>query len=141
MSELKFIKLDDVKPQNLRGLPAEAGHVKRIVATPKFYFNIDVIAPGHSPHSWHKHDQYVHDGVKVEYPADFEEIYFVLGGSGLLQWKTTSGGIQEQQVGPGDTIYMPPDVIEHQLLNNTGEDIRIAVIGVPPPKRTPDKAA
>jgi len=61
----------------------------------------------------------------------------VLGGSGVLQWKTASGGIQEQQVGPGDTIYMPPDVIEHQLLNNTGEDIRIAVIGVPPPKRTP----
>ena len=40
-------------------------------------------------------------------------------------------------MGPGDTIHMPPDVIEHQLLNNSGENIRIAVVGVPPPKRTP----
>lgn len=139
MGQLKFVKAGDVKPQNLRGLPAEAGHVLRLIATEKFYFNIDDIAPGHSPHSWHKHDQYVHDGVRVEYPADFEEIYYVLSGNGVLQWKTESGEMREQAVGPGDTIYMPPDVIEHQLLNNSNGNIRIAVVGVPPPKRTPVK--
>jgi oxalate decarboxylase/phosphoglucose isomerase-like protein (cupin superfamily) len=136
MAQLKFVKGDDVKPQNMRGLPAEAGHVKRLIATEKFYFNVDEIAPGYSPHSWHRHDQYVHDGIKVEYPADFEEIYYVLSGKGVLQWKTGSGAVQEQSVGPGDVIYMPPDVIEHQLLNNSSENIRIAVVGVPPPKRT-----
>jgi hypothetical protein len=31
---------------------------------------------------------------------------------------------------------MPPDVVEHQLLNNGTEKIRLAVVGVPPPKRT-----
>jgi mannose-6-phosphate isomerase-like protein (cupin superfamily) len=139
MAQLKFVKAADVKPQNLRGLPKEAGHVMRLIATEKFYFNVDVIAPGHSPHSWHRHDQYVHDGIKVEYPADFEEIYYVLSGKGVLQWKTDAGEMREESVGPGDTIYMPPDVIEHQLLNNSTEDIRIAVVGVPPPKRTPVK--
>jgi hypothetical protein len=32
---------------------------------------------------------------------------------------------------------MAPDVVEHQLLNNGSETIRMAVVGVPPPKRTP----
>jgi hypothetical protein len=32
---------------------------------------------------------------------------------------------------------MPPDVVEHQLLNNGTEKIRLAVVGVPPPRRTP----
>jgi hypothetical protein len=32
---------------------------------------------------------------------------------------------------------MPAGVIEHQLLNNSTENIRIAVVGVPPPKKTP----
>ena len=51
----------------------------------------------------------------------------------MVQWKTASGAVEEQAVGPGDTIYMPAGVIEHQLLNNSTENIRIAVVGVPPP--------
>jgi hypothetical protein len=31
---------------------------------------------------------------------------------------------------------MPAGVVEHQLLNNGTEQLRIAVVGVPPPKRT-----
>ena len=141
MAQLNIVKTGDVKPQNIRGLPKEAGQIKKIITAERFFFNVDEIAPGHSPHHWHKHDQYVHEGILVEYPADFEEIYFVLSGTGVIQWKTESGEIQEQQVGPGDTIHMPPDVVEHQLLNNGAESIRIAVVGVPPPKRTPVKPA
>jgi len=137
MAQLRIVKSDAVQPQNVRGLGKEAGQIRRIVATEKFFFNVDEIAPGYSPHHWHKHDQYTHEGVKVEYPADFEEIYFILSGRGVIQWKAESGEIQEQQVGPGDTIHMPPDVVEHQLLNNGTEKIRLAVVGVPPPRRTP----
>ncbi len=137
MSELNIVKANAVAPVNIRGLPKAAGQIKRIVATENFFFNVDEIAPGYSPHHWHRHDHYVHDGVKVEYPADFEEIYFVLSGNGVIQWKSAAGDVLEQQVGPGDTIHMPPGVIEHQLLNNGTEPIRIAVVGVPPPKRTP----
>ena len=137
MAQLKIIKEKEVSAQNIRGFGKEAGQVRRVVSSSKFFFNIDEVCPGHSPHHWHKHDGYVVDGVKVEYPADFEEIYFVLSGHGVVQWKTANGAVEEQAVGPGDTIYMPAGVIEHQLLNNSTENIRIAVVGVPPPKKTP----
>lgn len=137
MAELNIVKAEDVKPQNIRGFGKEAGQVMRIISTPKFFFNIDEISPGYSPHHWHRHTKYCAEGIEVEYPADFEEIYFVISGRGTIQWKTGSGEVREQAVGPGDTIHMPPDVVEHQLLNNGTETIRIAVVGVPPPKRTP----
>jgi oxalate decarboxylase/phosphoglucose isomerase-like protein (cupin superfamily) len=136
MSALRIIKADDVQPQNIRGEGKEAGQIKRIVATDKFFFNIDEISPGFSPHRWHRHTKYRAEGVEVEYPPDFEEIYFVISGRGVIQWKTDGGEIREQAVGPGDTMHMPPDVMEHQLLNNGSDTLRIAVVGVPPPKRT-----
>jgi mannose-6-phosphate isomerase-like protein (cupin superfamily) len=137
MAQLKIVKPDDVQPQNIRGLGKEAGQIKRVIATDKLFFNIDEISPGFSPHHWHRHDKYTTEGVKVEYAADFEEIYFILSGRGVVQWKTDSGEIEEQAVGPGDTIHMPAGVVEHQLLNNGTEKMRLAVVGVPPPRRTP----
>jgi mannose-6-phosphate isomerase-like protein (cupin superfamily) len=137
MSQLNIIKADQTKAQNIRGFGKEAGQVKRILATEKFFFNIDEINPGYSPHHWHRHTKYRAEGVEVEYPADFEEIYFILSGRGVIQWKSESGEVQEQQVGPGDMIHMPPGVVEHQLLNNGSEMISMAVVGVPPPRRTP----
>ena len=137
MAQLNIIRSGDVQPQNIRGFGKEAGEIRRIVATEKFFFNIDEVSPGHSPHHWHKHDKYTAQGYEVEYPADFEEIYFILSGHGVIQWKTESGAIEERAVGPGDAIHMPPDVVEHQLLNNGTEKIRLAVVGVPPPRRRP----
>ncbi len=137
MAQLKIVRSDEVQPQNIRGQGKEAGQIKRILATEKLFFNVDEVSPGFSPHHWHRHTKYRTEGYEVEYPADFEEIYFILSGRGVIQWKTASNEISEQAVGPGDTIHMPPDVVEHQLLNNGSEPIRMAVVGVPPPKRTP----
>jgi len=137
MAQLTIIRSDEVQPQNIRGLGKEAGQVKKIITTEKLFFNVDEVSPGFSPHHWHRHTKYQHEGYEVEYPGDFEEIYFILGGRGVIQWKTESGELREQEVGPGDTIHMPPDVVEHQLLNNGTEKIRLAVVGVPPPRRTP----
>jgi mannose-6-phosphate isomerase-like protein (cupin superfamily) len=137
MSLLKIVKADDVQPQNIRGFGKEAGQIRRVIATGKLFFNVDEVSPGFSPHHWHQHTKYRTEGFEVEYPADFEEIYFILSGRGVMQWKTGSGEIGEQEVGPGDTIHMPPGVVEHQLLNNGTENIRLAVVGVPPPRRTP----
>ncbi len=136
MAQLKIVKSDEVQPQNIRGLGKEAGQIRRIIATEKFFFNVDEVSPGFSPHHWHRHTKYRAEGVEVEYPADFEEIYFILSGRGVIQWKAENGEIREQEVGPGDTIHMPPDVVEHQLLNNGTEKVRLAVVGVPPPRRT-----
>ena len=137
MTQLRIVKADEVQPQNVRGQGKEAGQIKRIIATEKFFFNVDEISPGYSPHQWHRHTKYRAEGLEVEYPADFEEIYFILSGRGVIQWKTESGEIREQAVGPGDTIHMPPGVVEHQLLNSGTETIRLAVVGVPPPRKTP----
>ena len=137
MAQLKIVRSDEVQPQNIRGQGKEAGQIKRILATEKLFFNVDEVSPGYSPHHWHRHTKYRTEGYEVEYPADFEEIYFILSGRGVIQWKTASNEISEQAVGPGDTIHMPPDVVEHQLHNNGSEPIRMAVVGVPPPKRTP----
>jgi len=137
MAELKIIRDVDIQPEAMRGSGEGAGQVKRVIATEKFFFNIDVVNPGHSPHHFHQHVNYKTETHEVEYPADFEEIYYILSGHGVVQWKTDSGEIQEQEVGPGDTVFTPPDVVEHQLLNNGSEIIRMAVVGVPPSRRTP----
>jgi mannose-6-phosphate isomerase-like protein (cupin superfamily) len=137
MTQPKIVKSDEVQPQNIRGLGKEAGQIRRIIATDKFFFNVDEVSPGFSPHHWHRHTKYRAAGYEVEYPADFEEMYFILSGRGVIQWKTDGGEIREQEVGPGDAIHMPPGIVEHQLLNNGTETIRLAVVGVPPPRRTP----
>ena len=137
MAQLKIVRSDEVQPQNIRGLGKEAGQIRRIIATEKLFFNVDEVSPGFSPHHWHTHTKYRTESLEVEYPADFEEIYFILSGRGVIQWKTENGEIREREVGPGDTIHMPPGVVEHQLLNNGTEKIRLAVVGVPPPRRTP----
>jgi mannose-6-phosphate isomerase-like protein (cupin superfamily) len=136
MTQLTIIKSDEVQPQNIRGQGKEAGQIKRIIATEKLFFNVDEVSPGFSPHRWHQHKKYASDGHAVEYAPDFEEIYFILSGRGVIQWKTDAGDIGEQSVGPGDTIHMPAGVVEHQLLNSGTEKIRLIVVGVPPPRRT-----
>ena len=70
MAHLKIIKADEVRPQNIRGLGKEAGQIKRVVATEKFFFNVDEISPGHSPHRGHRHDTDRAEGMEVEYAAE-----------------------------------------------------------------------
>lgn len=137
MAQPRIVRSDEVQPQNIRGLGKEAGQIKKIITTEKLFFNVDEVSPGFSPHHWHTHTKYKAEGYEVEYPGDFEEIYFILSGRGVIQWKTESGGSREQEVGPGDTIHMPAGVVEHQLLNNGTEKLRLAVVGVPPPRRRP----
>jgi mannose-6-phosphate isomerase-like protein (cupin superfamily) len=132
MEQIKIIRIDDVKPQFLRGLTEEGGQAKKIIATKKMYLNVDEVNPGFTPHRWHTHTTDKAEGYETDYPADFEEIYFILSGRGVIQWKTESGKIQEQEVGSGDTIHMPPGVGVHQLLNNGSEQMRLIVIGCPP---------
>jgi mannose-6-phosphate isomerase-like protein (cupin superfamily) len=134
--ELKVIRAAEIQPQDMSA-GKEAGNVKRILATEKFFFNIDEVNPGHSPHHWHRHVKYRTKTHEVDYPADFEEIYFIMSGQGVIQWKTDSGEIREQKVGPGDTVFAPADVVEHQLVNDGNEIIRMIVVGVPPSRRTP----
>jgi oxalate decarboxylase/phosphoglucose isomerase-like protein (cupin superfamily) len=136
MQQIKIIRSDEVKPQFLRGLSAEGGQAKRIILTEKMFLNLDEVNPGFTPHRWHTHTKDKTEESEIDYPKDFEEIYFILSGRGVIQWKTESGEIQEQEAGPGDTIHMPPGIGEHQLLNNGPEKMILIVMGCPPPQKT-----
>jgi oxalate decarboxylase/phosphoglucose isomerase-like protein (cupin superfamily) len=76
------------------------------------------------------------EGYEVFYPKDFEEIYHIVHGSGIIQWKTEDGKIKEEKVAAGDTIFLPVDVAEHQLLNNSTEKMFVVFCGNPTPKVT-----
>ncbi len=76
MAQIKIIKSNEVEPQGIRGLPEEAGQIRRVVSSEKLFFNIDEVAPGYSPHHWHRHDGYTVGGFKVEYPADLGNLLY-----------------------------------------------------------------
>jgi mannose-6-phosphate isomerase-like protein (cupin superfamily) len=142
MAEIKVIRLDEVEAQPLPGAQNEkAGLMKRIIYPPRVqsagvFFAYAECNPGHSPHRWHNHLSDSAKGYKVEYPANFEEVYYILNGHGKMQWKTETGKIEEEPVGPGDTIFMPVGVAEHQLINDGDKEIVMVACGYPTPKVT-----
>lgn len=91
MAQLKIVKADEVQPQNIRGFGKAAEQVRRLIATEKLFFDVDDVSPGFSPHHRHTHGKYRADGVEAEYPADFDEIYFILRGGGVIDRKRRGG--------------------------------------------------
>jgi len=66
----------------------------------------------------------------VEYPRD-EELYFVLGGSGMLHY-----GEQSHALTQNDFAYVPPTV-RHSISNPSSEALRVVVTTVRIPQETP----
>lgn len=102
------------------------------------YVGIGECAPGDSPHGWHKHTRDSMPEAEYIYPEGFEEFYYVIRGTGTIQWKTPDGKIHEEVAAEGDTIFMPANVAEHQVLN-TGEDTLTVLYGMSPPVQRIDK--
>ncbi len=141
MGDIRIIRSDDVESRPLPGTAEEAGAVKRILYPPEvitkgLFMGIGEANPGYSPHRWHSHKHDKAEGYEVVYPDNFEEIYFIINGTGIMQWKTSEGKIEEKEVGPGDTIFMPVGVPEHQLFNNGEEKMVLLFCGSPTPKVT-----
>jgi mannose-6-phosphate isomerase-like protein (cupin superfamily) len=136
MGEIKVIRSDEVKAQPYSGLREKEGQVKRIIRTKRMFISLSEVNPGFSPHPWHTHTSNKTEGYSIDYAEDFEEIYLILNGSGVIQWKTESGEIRAEEVGPGDTIHMPPGADEHQLLNKGPEKMRLIIFGSPPSQVT-----
>jgi mannose-6-phosphate isomerase-like protein (cupin superfamily) len=141
MTAIRVIREKEVPSRPLPGAEEEAGAVKRIIYPPNVmtrgvFMGIGSANPGYSPHRWHAHHHDEAEGYEVDYPEDFEEIYFILNGSGLIQWKDEEGTIEEKEVGPGDTIFMPVGVPEHQLFNSGKEKMTILFCGSPTPRVT-----
>lgn len=70
-------------------------------------------------------------GVEIIYPKNFEEVYHIISGNGVIQWKTEDGKTKEEKVSAGDTIFFPIGVAEHQLLKNGTEKMILAIFGSP----------
>jgi mannose-6-phosphate isomerase-like protein (cupin superfamily) len=66
----------------------------------------------------------------VEYPRE-EELYFVLGGSGMLHY-----GEQSHSLAQNDFTYLPPTV-KHSVSNPSSQALRVVVTTVRIPQDTP----
>jgi mannose-6-phosphate isomerase-like protein (cupin superfamily) len=66
----------------------------------------------------------------VEYPRQ-EELYFILGGSGILHY-----GKQAHSLAQNDFTYVPPTV-RHSVSNPSDQPLRLVVTTVRIPKETP----
>ena len=70
------------------------------------------------------------EGFVINYPEGFEESYFIVQGKGVLQWKE-NGQVMEQRAETGDVVYFPPDVYEHQLLNDQDTPMMVVYATAP----------
>lgn len=138
MEQPKIFRLNEVTAKPLVGPGgSEAGWMRRVIypgtiETAGTFLGIAEVNPGYSPHRWHTHTTDHFDKYEVVYPTNFEEIYHIVSGRGIVQWKAEGGKIEEVKVGPGDTIFFPYGVAEHQLFNNGTEKIVMVYCGSPP---------
>ena len=138
MKKPVVVRSQDVETTAPVGSNLEAGWMKRIiypanVMTKRAFLGVSEVNPGFSVHRWHGHVSDKSEGYEVTYPKNFEEIYYIVSGNGVLQWKTNEGKVEEKEVSNGDAILLPVDVVEHQLLNNGSEKIFVVFCGCPPP--------
>lgn len=143
MKGIKIIRLDEIESQTIPAADApNAGWMKRAIYPPhvdteRIYMAIQELNPGFSAHRWHSHATIDKaEGYHIVYPEGFTEIYHLVSGSGVVQWKTEDGKIEEQKVGAGDTIYFSVGVPEHQLVNNGTDKMHIVIVGTPRPQLT-----
>ena len=88
----------------------------RVTAAEKFSAGVVSLMPGKG------HQSHNHPGC--------EEILYVLSGKGR-QMVEVNGEAQEQEVGPGVLIHIPPDVY-HSTVNTGDEPMRLLAIYAPP---------
>ena len=122
----------------------KAGWRKRIVypqnvATKGSYLGIAEVNPGFSPHRWHGHTGDRTEEFEIVYPDNFEEINYIISGTGVVQWKDDDGKVLEKELGPGDTVYFPVGVADHQVLNKGTEPMVVLFCGYPTVEVVPFK--
>jgi mannose-6-phosphate isomerase-like protein (cupin superfamily) len=140
MGKIAIIKSNEVEQSPFPGCDSvQAGWMKRIIYPPHVntngtFMGIAEVEPGNSPHRWHTHTKDTAKGYEVVYPDNFEEVYHIISGDGVVQWKSENGIIMEENVEAGDTMFFPAGVPEHQLFNNGKEKIVMVFCGSPPPQ-------
>ena len=102
------------------------------VGSARLFVGLAEFGPGTAPHVFHRHGTEVIRDRRLTYAPDFEEFYFVVDGSGVMQWKLGDGRLLEEAVEAGDSIYMPPGVVEHRIFNTGSGLMRVLYGGAPP---------
>ena len=102
------------------------------VSLSKLQAGIIECGPGDSPHRWHMHTRDSLPEYDLVYPKGFEEFYYIIKGDAKVQWKTSDGTVHEESAAAGDTVYMPVDIMEHQVLNS-GKDVLAVLYAITPP--------
>jgi oxalate decarboxylase/phosphoglucose isomerase-like protein (cupin superfamily) len=139
VEDVKILKLSEVESRLLPGADSEdGGWMKRIVCpdnvnTKRTVMGLSEVNPGYSPHRWHNHTGDRAGGYEIVYPKNFEEVYHIVRGRGVVQWKTQDGQLREEKVEEGDTIFFPPGVGEHQVFNNGPGKMVVLFCGSPIP--------
>jgi mannose-6-phosphate isomerase-like protein (cupin superfamily) len=137
MEDIKIVRSSEIKPDRLIGAERlDAGWIKRIIYPPEIitgglFLGIAEVNPGYSPHRWHTHIIDKTEEYEFIYPENFEEMYYIVSGSGIVQWITEKGKSKEKKVNAGDAIFFPRGVPKHQLQNNGTEKMLIVYCGYP----------
>ena len=64
------------------------------------------------------------ESIQLHYHPDFEEIYYVLSGYGII-----TIGDEKQEISRNDVVYIPP-LAQHTLLNTGNVPLRFITISV-----------
>jgi len=141
MPDITIIRSSDVESTPPPAHGKEAGWIKRIIYPPHvktkgLILGVSEVNPGYAVHRWHRHVSDKAEGYEVVYPKDFEEIYYIVRGSGAMKWKTEDGNIDEELVSAGDAVFIPVEAAEHELFNSGSEKMLVVFCGYPTPKVT-----
>ena len=107
-----------------------------LAGSKRLFLGLAEFAPGTAPHVWHRHGTEVvgepGQRRRLTYAPEFEEFYFVVEGTGELQWRFADGTVRAEPVQPGDAVYFPPGVVEHRVFNTGSGTMRVLYGGTPP---------
>jgi oxalate decarboxylase/phosphoglucose isomerase-like protein (cupin superfamily) len=102
----------------------------------RLFVGLAEFGPGTAPHVFHRHGTEVvgPPGARrrLTYAEDFEEFYFVVEGSGEMQWRFDDGRERREPLAAGDAVYFPPGVVEHRVFNTGPGPMRVLYGGTPP---------
>jgi mannose-6-phosphate isomerase-like protein (cupin superfamily) len=102
------------------------------VGSRRLFVGVAEFDPGTAPHVWHRHATETVGGRELSYASDFEEFYFVVDGSGEMQWRFEDGKRRSVPVSSGDAVYFPPGVVEHRIFNTGPVRMTVLYGGTPP---------
>lgn len=102
----------------------------------RLFVGLAEFPPGTAPHVFHRHGTEIvgTPGARrrLTYAADFEEFYYVVEGSGEMQWRLEDGRETVVPLAAGDAVYFPPGVAEHRVFNSGTRIMKVLYGGTPP---------